>query len=58
VGSVNYVLFNTGFERFVGLTYVIFATRARNSINSWAKHRVRFIFGSAKKLFECFVRFE
>jgi hypothetical protein len=48
VGSINYMLFKMGFEGSTSLTYVIFSIGARNLVNSWAKHRVGFIFGSSK----------
>jgi hypothetical protein len=48
VGIINDMFFKTGFEGPASLTYVIFSTGARNLVNSWAKHWVRFIFSSSK----------
>lgn len=58
MGSINYMLFQTGFEGYANLTYVRFTTRGRNLVTSLSKHRVRFIFSNSKKLFEGFVGFE
>jgi hypothetical protein len=52
------MFFHPSFEGSPSLTYVIFSTGARNLVNSWTKHRVRFVFSGSKKLFEGFVRFE
>jgi hypothetical protein len=56
MGSINYMLFNPGFKGSSGLANVIFPTGARNLVDSWAKHRVRFIFWSEdpkQHLFVC-----
>jgi len=58
MGTINYMLFNIGFKGSSSLAIVRFPTRARNLVNSWAKHRVRFIFCSSEELFEGFERFE
>jgi hypothetical protein len=52
VTSINYMFFETGFERSTYLTYIGFSTRPRNLVNSWNQHWVKFIFGRSKKLFE------
>jgi hypothetical protein len=56
--SINYVFFNSGFKGSSCLTYVRFPIGVRNSVNSWAKHQVEFIFGGSKKLFASFVGFK
>jgi hypothetical protein len=49
------MLFKLGFKGSTNLTYVGFPTGTRNLVNSWAKHRVGFIFSNSKKLFYDFV---
>jgi hypothetical protein len=51
IGGIGYMLFKSGFKGSTSLTYVIFPTRARNLVNSWAKHRVGFIFSNSKSCF-------
>jgi len=56
--NVNYMFFNSGFEGSSNLSYVRFPTGVRNLVNSWAQHRVRFIFYYSRKLFKGFVGIE
>jgi hypothetical protein len=46
------MFFETGFEGSTNLTYVRFATRARDLVKSWPQHRARFVFRSFEQLFK------
>jgi hypothetical protein len=58
VGRINYMFFEMGFEGSTSLTYVRFSTGARDLVNSWAQHWVRFVLSSSKELFKGFIWFE